>query len=66
MTSSSNNKQNTLIPLIFAHHECAKVNNVRNRLFFSHLSARKLTVRDFLKCCFRPGFGGILKYLLSP
>ena len=47
-------------PLIFAQHDCAKINSVRNRPL--HLDARKLMVRKFLKYHFRAEFDGILQY----
>ena len=59
-TKKSYLKLDTLIllifraPLIFTHHKYAKVNSARNRLFFVHLGARKLMVREFLKYYFRP------------
>ena len=58
--------KSTLIPLIFAQHECVKINSRQNRAFFAHLGAQKLMVREFFKYYFEPEFDDIIQYFSPP
>ena len=56
------NPINFCASLIFAQHECVKIKSAKNRPFFTHLGARKLMVRKFIKYHFSPEFDGIPQY----